>query len=55
MKISQIEGQMDLLIKLLLHHSVSGISLVKESALSALSSTAEIAKEKYEPYLSQTY
>lgn len=28
----------------LLHHTINGISLVQESALSAISSTVEIAK-----------
>jgi hypothetical protein len=41
-------------VKLLLHHAVNGISLVKESALSAISSTVEISKEKFQPYLAQT-
>lgn len=54
MKFEQIAGQFDLLVNLLLHHSVNGISLIQESALSALSSTVEIAKEKYEPYLNKT-
>lgn len=44
MKFEQIAGQFDLLVNLLLHHSVNGISLIQESALSALSSTVEIAK-----------
>lgn len=44
MKIEQIEGQLELLTNLLLHHSLNGISLVQESALSALSSTVEIGK-----------
>jgi hypothetical protein len=42
------------LVNLLLNLSINGISLVKESALSAISSTVEIAKERYDPYLSKT-
>ena len=44
MKFEQIAGQFELMVGLLLHHAFSGISLLQESALSALSSTVEIAK-----------
>jgi importin-5 len=54
MKFEQIAGQFELMVNLLLHHAFSGISLLQESALSALSSTVEIAKEKYEPFLHKT-
>lgn len=54
MKIEQISAHLDTLVRLLLNHSVTGISLVKESALSAISSTVEIAKELYQPYLNDT-
>jgi hypothetical protein len=54
MKFEQVAGHLDLLVSLLLNLSVNGISLVKESALSAISSTVEIAKEKFEPYLLKT-
>jgi hypothetical protein len=54
MKFEQIAGHLDLLMKLLLHHAVNGISLVKESALSAISSTVEISKEHFQPYLERT-
>ena len=49
-----MEPQLDLLINLLLNHAVNGISLLKESALSALSSVVEVAKAKYEPYLTKS-
>jgi CRISPR/Cas system endoribonuclease Cas6 (RAMP superfamily) len=39
MKFEQIQGSLELLVSLLLHHTVNGISLVQESALSAMSST----------------
>ncbi len=45
---------MELLVTLLFNLSVNGISLVKESALSAISSTVEIAKENYQPFLNKT-
>jgi importin-5 len=54
MKFEQVQAQLPLLVELLLNLAVNGISLVKESALSALSSTVEIAKEKYEPFLNRT-
>lgn len=54
MKIEQISKHLDLLVQLLLNLSVNGISLVKESALSAISSTVEIAKESYQKYLENT-
>ena len=44
MKFEQVAGQFDLLISLLLQHSINGMSLTQESALSAISSTVEIAK-----------
>lgn len=54
MKLEQIASQFDRLVNLLLHHTLNGISLVQESALSAMSSTVEIAKEKFQPYLERT-
>lgn len=54
MTLEQVVPSLDLLVQRLLALSVSGISLVKESALSAISSTVEIAKEKYEKYLEST-
>lgn len=54
MKFEQIASQFDRLVNLLLKHTVDGISLVQESALSAMSSTVEIAKEKFQPYLQRT-
>ena len=39
MNIKQIEDKLPILMQYLLHHSINGISLVKESALSAISST----------------
>jgi hypothetical protein len=54
MKFEQIASRLDLLVNLLLGLSINGISLVKESALSAISSTVEIAKNHYEPYLNKT-
>lgn len=54
MKFEQVAPQLELLVTLLLNLAVNGISLVKESALSALSSTVEIAKEKYHPFLNRT-
>ena len=42
------------MMNLLLHHSLNGMSLLQESALSAISSAVEIAKEKFEPYLNKT-
>ncbi len=38
-------------MELLLNQTVHGVSLVKESALSAVSSVVEIAKTNFEPYL----
>jgi hypothetical protein len=38
MNIKQIEDKLDILMQYLLHHATNGISLVKESALSAISS-----------------
>jgi hypothetical protein len=39
------------MVALLLEHISKGISLVKESCLSAISSVVEVAKENYAPYL----
>jgi hypothetical protein len=39
MKFEQIQGHLEVLMSWLLHHTINGISLVQESALSAISST----------------
>ena len=39
---------------LLLQNIINGISLVKESCLSAISSVVEIAKENFAPFLEDT-
>ena len=54
MKFEQVAGQFELMVTLLLHHAFNGISLLQESALSAISSAVEIAKEKFEPYLQKS-
>jgi len=54
MKFEQIAGQFELMVNLLLHHAFNGISLLQESALSAISSAVEIAKDKFEPFLHKT-
>lgn len=54
MKWEQIQGSLQQLVTLLLEHIAKGISLVKESCLSAVSSVVEVAKENYAPYLEST-
>ena len=38
----------------LIEHTTNGISLVKESCLSAISSVVEVSKEKFAPFLENT-
>lgn len=54
MKWEQVQGSLTDLITFLLGHISSGISLVKESCLSAISSVVEVAKENYAPVLEST-
>lgn len=54
MSFEQVLPHLDLLVKKLINLTMNGSSLVKESALSAISSTVEISKEHYQIYLDST-
>jgi hypothetical protein len=51
MKWEQIQESLSQMMGLLLKHTNDGISLVKESCLSAISSVVEVAKENFQPFL----
>ena len=51
MKLEVANVHLDKLMELLIHYSNTGISLVKESCLSTISSVAELAKSDFEKYL----
>lgn len=54
MKLEQIEGSLTQMMSLLLQHTANGISLVKESCLSAISSVVEVTKATFQPFLEET-
>lgn len=54
MEYADIAQYMPELIGALLELSTTGISLVKESALTTIASLAELAKEHYIPYFQKT-
>jgi hypothetical protein len=47
MKFEAIESSTDSMMELLLYHAINGISLVKESVLSTVSSVAEVCLKKF--------
>ena len=51
MSLENASVHLDKLMELLIHYSNTGISLVKESCLSTISSVAELTKSDFEKYL----
>jgi hypothetical protein len=54
MKYEDSLANLNEMMDLLVFHSTNGISLVKESCLSAISSVAELCKENFKPFLEVT-
>ena len=51
---AQIKDSLDSLMELLLFHAANGISLVKESVLSTISSVAEVSLKDFQKYFQKT-
>ena len=54
MKYEKASAGINKLMEMLVHHATNGISLVKESCLSTVSSVAEMCGENFVPYLEVT-